>query len=238
MRALLGRILHLQAENAADKINQFIEGIKSHVSLTTQLRWAVETIAQRRFDALRVLRQVPAIEELCELDPAGKEGMKVSRSAMDRFGAGTDYSADPKFTEALANGVYYGPVYFSSDKAYMTLSLAGTRRDAGVTVAEVNLKPIQDLVGKIKVGDHGIAYVLDYRGRVIAHSEVGLVQQDFSNLAHVRAAHKPGTVTLAGPVEIVRDINGREALATYSRVATVGWPVFVELPVEEANAAQ
>jgi hypothetical protein len=64
---------------------------------------------------------------------------------------------------------------------------------------------------------------------------VSLIQQDFSNLAHVRAAHTPGTV--AGSVQVVRDINGREVLATYSRVASLGWPVFVELPVEEVNAA-
>jgi hypothetical protein len=33
----------------------------------------------------------------------------------------------------------------------MTLSIAGTRRDAGVSVAEVNLKLIWDVVTRIKV---------------------------------------------------------------------------------------
>ena len=35
----------------------------------------------------------------------------------------------------------------------MTLSLAGTRKDAGVSIAEVNLKLIWDVVSQIKVGD-------------------------------------------------------------------------------------
>src|SRR5436190_12811088 len=52
---------------------------------------------------------------------------------------------------------------------YMTLSLAGTRRDAGVSVAEVNLLLVQDLVAKMNVGEHGVAYVVDSKDRVIAH---------------------------------------------------------------------
>jgi hypothetical protein len=86
----------------------------------------------------------------------------------------------------------------------------------------------------MKVGDHGVIYVLDNQDRVIAHSDVSLVQQDFSSLAHVQGAHA-GTVT--GPLQVVRDIHDREVLATYSHVATVDWPVFVELPVEETSAA-
>jgi hypothetical protein len=40
-------------------------------------------------------------------------------------------------------------------------ALAGTRRDAGVSVAEVNLKLIWDVVSQIKVGERGQAYVGD-----------------------------------------------------------------------------
>ena len=86
------------------------------------------------------LRQVPAITELAQLDATGKEQLKVSRLAMDVVGSHSDYSKDPKFTEAVAKKVYYGPVYFRREsEPYMTLALAGTRRDAGVSVAEVNL---------------------------------------------------------------------------------------------------
>jgi two-component system, NtrC family, sensor kinase len=245
VRMLLGRILRLQADGAADKIDQFIEGIKSQVGWTTQMPWrGADTLAQRRFDALRLLRQVPAIQDISQLDPAGHEQLNVSRSGMDKFGVGTDYSGDLKFTEAVAKGVYYGPVDFSPDfrpgmrgkEPYMTLSLAGTRRDAGVSVAKVSLKQTQDLVARIKVGDHGVAYVLDWQGRVIAHSDASRVQQDFSSLAHVRAAHTVGAVAVADPVQVARDINGREVLVAYSRVASLGWPVFVELSVEEGHA--
>ena len=56
---------------------------------------------------------------------------------MDVVGSGVDYSKEPEFTEAVAQKIYYGPVYFRREsEPYMTLALAGTRRDAGVSIAE------------------------------------------------------------------------------------------------------
>jgi hypothetical protein len=45
-----------------------------------------------------------------------------------------------------------------------------TRRDAGVIVAEVNLKLIWDVISQIKVGERGQAYLVDAQGRLIAPS--------------------------------------------------------------------
>src|SRR5262252_5192167 len=146
-KASLIRIPREQAAAAAKEIEQFIEGIKSQVGWTTQLPWSPATMDQRRFDGLRLLRQVPAITELGQLDSSGKEQLRVSRLAMDVIGSQTDFSKEPKFTEAVANKIYYGPIYFRREsEPYMTLALAGTRRDAGVSVAEVNLKLIWDVV--------------------------------------------------------------------------------------------
>ena len=111
-KTALIRIQHEQAEAAATKISQFIKEIENQVGWTTQLLWSAETIEQRRFDALRLLRQVPAITELAQVDASGKEQLRVSRLAMDVLGSGVDLSNEPKFTEAVKNKVYYGPVYF------------------------------------------------------------------------------------------------------------------------------
>jgi hypothetical protein len=161
VRALQIRILRLQAEAAAEKIGLFIKEIESQMGWTTQLTWSASTIEQRRFDGLRLLRQVPPITELAQLDATGKEQLRVSRLAMDLGPEHNDYSHDPKFRDAVAKKAYYGPVYFRREsEPYMTLSVAGTRLDAGVSVAEVNLKLIWEVVSQIKVGNHGQAYVL------------------------------------------------------------------------------
>jgi signal transduction histidine kinase/HAMP domain-containing protein len=231
------RIQHEQAEAAAAKIGQFIKEIESQVGWTTQLLWSAATTEQRRFDALRLLRQVPAITELSQVDASGKEQLRVSRLAMDVVGSGLDLSKEPKFTEAVKKKIYYGPVYFRREsEPYMTLSLAGTRRDAGVSIAEVNLKLIWDVVSKIKVGERGQAYVVDAQGRLISHPDISLVLRntDMTKLAQVQAAQR---AEKGGPVEDIEtatDIQGRKVLTAFAPVAPLGWTVFVELPVEEA----
>ncbi len=235
----LVRIQREQAEAAAAKIGQFIKEIEAQVGWTTQLPWSAGTLDQRRFDGLRLLRQVPAITELSQLDSSGKEQLRVSRLAMDVVASQQDFSKEPKFTEAVAKKVFYGPVYFRREsEPYMTLALAGTRRDAGVSVAEVNLKLIWDVVSQIRVGEKGHAYVVDGQGRLIAHPDISLVLRntDLSRLAQVTAARASAAGTPAEQVQEARDIQGKEVLTAHATVAPLGWLVFVELPVAEAYA--
>jgi GAF domain-containing protein/signal transduction histidine kinase len=238
-KASLVRIQREQAAAAAGKIGQFITEIESQVGWTTQLPWSASTLEQRRFDALRLLRQVPAITELAEIDSSGHEQLKVSRLAMEVVGSGNDVSKDPAFTEAVAHKVYYGPVYFRREsEPYMTLSLAGTRRDTGVSIAQVNLKLIWDVLSKIKFAGHGRAYVVDATGRLIAHPDISLVLRntDMSQLAQVKSARAGAAGNAAEPVQEAADIDGHKVLTASALVAPLGWHVFVETPIEEAYA--
>jgi beta-lactamase regulating signal transducer with metallopeptidase domain len=231
VRALRSQILHMQAEGIADKLTQFIKESQNQIAWTTQLPSTAD-VNQRRLDALRLLRQVPAITELSHLDAEGKEFIKVSRLAMDVVGSGTDYSKEAKFTETVAKKIYYGPVYMRREsEPYMTLGMAGSRL-AGVSVVELNLKPMWDIVQQTKVGDHGVAYVVDAEGRVIAHPDfsVGKSLRDVSSLAQVQEAR---TTPSTGSVRMARDMNDQEVVAAYARVAGPGWLVFVELPIGE-----
>jgi GAF domain-containing protein/signal transduction histidine kinase len=238
-KAALIRIQHEQAEAAAAKIGQFIKEIESQLGWTTQLPWSAKSIEDRRFDALRLLKQVPAITELAQVDSTGIERLRVSRLAMDSVSGTTDLSKDPKFTEAVANKVYYGPVYFRREsEPYMTLSLAGTRKEAGVSIAEVNLKLIRDVVSQIKVGERGQAYVVDAEGRLIAHPDISLVLRntDMSKLLQVQAA-RAGSRNVSEELQGTKNIQGQEVLTASAPIAPLGWTMFVELPVEEAYAS-
>ncbi len=237
--ASLIRIQQEQATAAAAKIAQFIAEIQSQLGWTTQLPWSPGMLEQRRFDCLRLLRQVPAITEIAELDATGHEQLRVSRLAMDVTASNIDFSNAPQFIEAAAHKVYYGPVYFRrGSEPYMTLALAGERRDAGVSVAQVNLKFIWDVVSQIKVGKHGTAYVIDQQSRLIAHPDISLVLRN-SSLAHLQQV-KMANASLAGRREVgldeATDLQGRPVLAAYAPVERLGWLVFVELPRSEAYA--
>src|SRR5437868_1998311 len=239
-KASLIRIQHEQAEAAAAKISQFIKEIESQLGWTTQLPWSAGSIEQRRFDALRLLRQVPAITELAQVDSTGKERLRVSRLAMDVVDSGLDLSKDAKFTEAVAHKVYYVPVYLRREsEPYMTLALAGTRKDAGVSIAEVNLKLIWDVVSQIKVGEHGHAYVVGAQGRLIAHPDISLVLRntDMSKLIQVQAAQAGGAANDAELLAGSKNIQGQEVLTASAPILPLRWTMFVELPVQEAYAS-
>ena len=149
----------------------------------------------------------------------------------------------------MAHRVYYGPVYLRREsEPYMPLSLAGTGRNAGVSVVEVNLRLVWDLVRELKIGDRGVDYVLDGQDRVVAHSDFdtyardakerfeSLFQRDLSSLAHVQAARAAGAGGGTGAVQIGRDLNGREVLAAYTTIRPLGWLVFMGVPVEDADS--
>jgi signal transduction histidine kinase len=252
-KAALVAVQREKAIGAASKIEAFITEIEHQVGWTTQPQLVAPGAAldQRRFDFLRLLRQVPAITEVSYLDPEGKEQLRVSRLAMDVVGSQKDESGDPKFREARAGHTYYGPVYFRKEsEPYMSIAMAGSGSrsagpsgapagsGAGVTVVDVNLKFIWDVVSQIRVGKAGRAYAVDGRGNLLAHPDISLVLQKtaFADLPQVRAA-------LAGPprpgeghedLAIARDFRNHRVLTTYATIPSLRWSVFVEQPLEEA----
>ncbi|MEA3067093.1 MAG: hypothetical protein QOK41_500, partial [Sphingomonadales bacterium] len=233
--AWLIRIQRAQAEAAAAKIGQFIQQIEAQLGWTEQFIWSEETSEQRQADALRLLRLVPPIMEIARLDPAGHEQLHVSRVDPTVVGSDINFSHDPKFVEAMANNVYYGPVYFrQGTEPYMTLAVG--RRGAGAAVAEISLRYIWDVVSGIKVGEHGAAYVVDADGKLIAHPELRLVLRntDMSGLTQVKAARAHEVPD--EPPYLAEDMSGRQVLTANAAIVPLRWLVFVELPIDEAYA--
>ena len=234
----LAQVQHEKALAAAARIEQFIDEITRQIGWTTRAQWSRSVLEQRRFEYLQLLRQAPAVTEVSHLDAQGHEELRVSRLAMDVIGSGTDYSTDPKFTEAKSRKTWFSPVYFRKEsEPYITVAIAGTGRDSGVTVAEVNLKFIWDVISRIKVGQAGYAYVVDTRGLLIAHPDIGLVlrKTDFSGLPQVSAAlADPAAQTQ--PALVGTDSAGRQVLTAHAAITPLDWTVFVDMPLTEAFA--
>jgi two-component system, NtrC family, sensor kinase len=230
-----------QAAGAAARIEAFVRDIERQVGWASQGQVGTrQTIEQRRFEFIRLQRQAPAVTEVSQLDPQGREQLRVSRLAMDVVGSGTDFSSDPRFREARPGRPYFGPVYFRKEsEPYLSLSVAGGG-DVGVTVAEVNLKFIWDVVSQIRIGTTGRAYVVDGQGQLVAHPDISLVLQktDLSRLEQIRAV-LAGPVPPGAPIQeitVAKDSGGRQVLTASAPIAPLGWWVFVEQPLGEALA--
>ena len=237
-KALLIRMQRGQAEAASEKITQFLKEIEGQLKWATQLPWNLRTVDEWRFDAVRLMRRLPPVTEITQLDVKGREQFEVSREAPDVFHSQEDRSHEPAFIEAMKGKTYFGPVDFVREsEPYMTIAVAGEDRDYGVIIARVNLKFIWDVVSRIRVGHRGRAYVIDKQGRLIADPEISLVLRniDLSRLAHVQAARASASEEAdAFPPAV--DIKGQHVLSAHAVVAPVDWLLFVEMPIGEAYA--
>lgn len=236
-KQLLAATQREQAASAAIQIGQFIGQIENQIRWLARLPPELSTNEDERLNAIRLLRLSPPIAEIAEIDAQGREQVRVSRRVADRVGSNADLSASPAFRGANDSRAYYGPVYFFGDtEPFMTLATRGTGRAPDVIVAEVNLRFIWDLVAGIRVGNTGKAYVVDRMGVLIAHPDLwrALQRSDLSGHPDVRAA-LDGVGPPSGGV-VKEDLSGQRVLSTYATVPSLGWLVFVELPLTEAYA--
>lgn len=235
------RIQREKALAASSKIDQFVEQIKRQISWVAPSPWNPRAANpnQLRIEFLRLLRKVPAVTEVKYLDSSGREKLHISRLRLDVVASEADFSQDPKFFEAKARGTYFGPVNFrSGSEPYMSIAIAGNRDNSGVTLAEVNLKFVSEVISDIKVGKTGRAYVTDSAGDLIVHPDISLVlkKTNFSSLSQVSAARisSPDLNEWQRMVSVARDFTGQKVLTTYASILSLGWFVFIEQPLGDA----
>ncbi len=237
-RLALGRIQREKAASAAAIIERFVKEVEAQMGWTLNPTFLPpeETLTKRRSDFQQLLQEAPEITEIAYIDGwSGREELLVSRIAVDVIGSGKDYANDPKFLTASANGRYFSPVYFRNEsEPYLSLALRGRKREKGVTVAEVNLKFVWDVISQIDVGRDGRAFVVDSNGLLIAHPDISLVlrKTDLSHAPQVTAARAE-----AGQQGMITEgLGGRRVLSSHAAIAPLGWLVFLESPVSEALA--
>ncbi|HVP09474.1 MAG TPA: ATP-binding protein [Burkholderiales bacterium] len=231
-----------KASAAAARIENFVREIEHQIGWTSQLlitEDSADALQLRRFEYVKLQKQVPAITEASYLAPNGCVQVQESRLAMSRTGACLEQlGKDPRFTEASTGKTYFGPVYFRKEtEPYMAIAMRAGRKGAGVTAVDVNLKFIWDVIQQIKVGKKGYAYVVDKEGHLVAHPDISLVLQktDLSMLPQVRSALAPAEAGGAPEAE-ARNRAGGRVLTASARIEPLEWTVFVEQPIEEAYA--
>ncbi len=238
------QLVALQREKAiaaATRIELYIKDIEHQMGWTALPQVGIGTgqADPRRYEYLKLQRQAAAITEVAWLDRTGKEQLRVSRLGMDVVGSGIDYADKAVFKVASSGKPYYSAVYFRKEtEPYMTIARPAGGSAGGVTVAEVNLKFVWDVVTQIKIGKNGIAYAVNANGILIAHPDLSLVLQktDLARLSQVVAVTNPDATGQAVESNVARDLKGREVLTAHAPIPTLGWNVFVELPLEEAFA--
>jgi signal transduction histidine kinase len=238
-KAALIRLQRQQALAAAGRIEQFVKGIERQVRAAMEVPFtnAAMVREQREIDFLRLLRDVPAITEIVQLDPEGRVQLLVSRLAPNEIGSRRDLSADPRFLKTRIGRTSFSPVYFRKEsEPYLTIAVPWGEGAPEVAAAEVDLKAIWQVVSQIRLGVSGYVYVVDQRGILVAHPDMSAVLQkrDLSGLPQIRAAR--AAPTAPDGVTETAGLQGGRAVTSYAAIDPLGWLVFAEQPLAEAFA--
>ncbi len=219
-----------KAEATGRRIEQSINELERQISWVT--RASVVTLEQRRADYAQLLNQVSAISQLSQLNGQGRELLRLSRTQITTS-SGIDFSRDPRFTEAVTRGVSFSPATFAGSRPVMTISVAHSGFNAGVTMAEIDLRFLADFLGDAQVGKNSFAYVVDPKGQVLANSTKGPDEgRDVSKLPQVAALMSQDAIALA----MGSDVDGNSVLTASNIVPKLGWIVYFEQPTAQALA--
>ncbi|MFH1810203.1 MAG: ATP-binding protein [Pseudomonadota bacterium] len=167
-------------------------------------------------------------------DPSTARHHPVNEAELVRFASNIPLQA------ALTAGAAVGPVYVSTEKGLPLLVLAvlvpGRVQDREIVLAvELALDPVLKRVQETASQVGATAYIVDSRGRVVAHSlpEVALARSDFSERKPVQAI----TGSALDSHGMVRYRAGDTRLASaFARLGRLPWGAVVERPEQEAFA--
>lgn len=217
-----------KAAATARRIEQSIDELERQISWVT--RASADTLEKHRNDYAQLLNQVAAVRELALLDGQGREQLRLSRAG-GTAGSNADFSGDARFIEAVKRRVSFSPPLFSGTRPFMSIAMAHTGFNTGVTMAEIDLSFLADFFSDAPAGKATFAYVVDPRGRVLAASSRGPeVASDASKL--------PQVASLIGREHEARtsgtDADGRAVLTAARGIPKLGWTVLYEQPTAQA----
>ena len=219
-----------KAEATARRIEQSVADLERQISWVT--RASARTTADHYADYAQLLKQAPAVSQLSYLDGYGREQLSLSRTAIS-VESKADSPAISDFTYTIGKSVSYAPAFFRDSLPLMSISVAHSGFNAGVTVAEIDLRFLSDFLGDAQVGRSTFAYVVDPHGQVLASSskgpDVGRFLAGTPQVDAVITAGRRGAGLGQGHRRPRRPDSGE-------RGAELGWYVFFEQPTAQALA--
>src|SRR3981081_3892723 len=230
-RATLADGMREKAEATAKRIEQSMSEMERHISWVTRASSTKldtsgkvdtsATLEQHRADYAQLLNQVAAVSQLSFISGQGREQLRLSRQTISH-GSNVASSRDARFTETLARGTNFAPAYFRDQQPYISIALSHSGYNAGVTVAEIDLRFLSDYLGDAQVGRSTLDSVTHPQGQVLANSTRGPdIAKDVSGLPQVAALLTPNGT----PLKSGDDTSGHSVLTTASPVPKLGWLV-------------
>jgi signal transduction histidine kinase/HAMP domain-containing protein len=221
------------ARNATETVATFMQHVQD--SLTTVSLLEQDYLVTSPQVMSNLLQKNQPLFEIIRLDREGR----VFASAFQDAPLLANLFTIPQsrwFREAGAGQAYLGQVQLSaSNQPYLIVAIPAP--DGGVVAGRLRMQVLWDVVGQLRFGRTGQAYVVDRDGRIIAHTNPEVV------LAVTSISGRPELASPSGAGSGTRwngrytNFQGVPVVGTTSQVPGTGWVVLSELSQAEAFAA-
>ena len=201
-------------------------------------------LATKKFVLTQVIRQNPAFLEIAFINLSGTETAKVTQAYPSGVADALliDRSQSEEFRVTLAGTDYFGPVRFLPSGP-VSIIASPVRNGLGdiisILAAEINYKPIQDIVLNANLGNSGYLYLVDKDGFLIGGGDglMDKVATDMKNVGIVSSV-LAGTDFLGSSAQKRYDnLSGQSVVAAARFLPDYGWGLVAEWPAAEADAA-
>ena len=251
----IAQLQSAEARIAANRVANFLDFQEQLLVVVDRLPWASGTLSveDRISEYERLMKLAPAIMEIEHVDASGKNALLVARADPNRIRVAPNATSAAVIAQARRTGKWYSPTYLRDGNVpHVTLALAALEGAGGVTIVQINLKFIADMVAQMRFGEAGQAYVVDSVGKLVAHPNLSLVLRhlDLSRVipAGLRASgteNVPSANAIGGSSGARRPLpsafffeadglEGGHVLSSAVRIDPPGWWVVVEQPSSEA----
>ena len=239
---LVGAQQQLIAQDAANTVKAFIQK-KSEILETANSIGDLANARQEQQKLVldKLLGLEPAFRQLIMLNTQQQELLRIGRVSKMALDQSIGHFDTEMFSQLSEGKTYISPVYIDDITSEPLLIMAVPITDVfgvykGALTAEVNLKFMWDLVGSIKVGKTGLAYVVDKQGYLIAFSDISRVLrgEKLTDLPEVSEYVEGTELIHRSDPDISKGIRGNRVLTNHVHLNSPDWAVVVESPLLEA----
>jgi|GEM_PF-820737 len=157
----------------------------------------------------------------------------------DLLQKGSSAADKPWFTEAIKGKKYISDAMVDqkTKQAVVFISIPVMdqhQKPAAVIAGKMELNGMQLLVKDAKIGQQGIAYIVDKKGVVLAHPDFKGKVLTYYNAAENKIKGAQKIVDGVSGATLYNNDMGQEVYGVYSVVSSTNWGMITEIPIEEA----
>ncbi|MFC1494496.1 response regulator, partial [Thermodesulfobacteriota bacterium] len=230
------------AREAANSVKNFIQNKFEILEMANSIgNLAKASHKDRKLVLDKMLGLEPAFRQLILINEQGQELQRVARVSSLILSQSSSQFESESISRTSQENIYVSPVYIDKVTSEPMMIIAIQVNDVfgslnGILTAEINLKFMWDLVGSMKIGKTGVAYVVDKKGNLLAFNDISRVLKG-ENLLYINEVAEfaeGGELLHLSGSDISVGISGDRVVANHAHLGSPDWAVIVELPIQEA----